>query len=242
MAVANQTKTADLSRIRVSSVFLFFFPLITTIVFCGCLLHSKFKTRLFSGHAVVAVKFLEADEEHNNSENALGVIPSRARTAKDFHTDLLAAEARVIESKAILNQAIWNLDLNVLWGQKYYGGQTLKTWETLPILTNRIAINPFPYKPLIMISYWDDDPIAAAKIANGIAQAYLDFSNTNLGSPGVSIVDAAQPSQKPFNIDKKQDFTSGITWGVASGLAVASVMTGLVCLIKRKPVRPLTAD
>jgi len=147
----------------------------------------------------------------------------------------------VIGSKKVLNQAIWNLDLNLIYGKKYYSGETLKTWETLPIFTNRIAINPFPYKPLIMISYWDDNPVDAANIANGIARAYLDFSNTNLGSPKVEIFKAAEPSQAPFNINKKEDITSGIFWGVGSGFGASIGMAGLVCLIKRKPASLLTA-
>jgi hypothetical protein len=238
----NQTKTANLSRIRAWSVFALFFPVVSTIVFCACVLHAKFKPRLYSAHAVVAVKFMDAGDGRNYSETALGVIPSRARAAEDFHADLLQAEARVIGSTSVLNQAIWNQNLNVIFGRKYFAGQTLKTWETLPILTNRIAINPFPYKPMIMISYWDDNPVDAANVANGIAHAYLDFSNTNLGSPRGEIFIAASPSQVPFNINKKEDITSGIFWGVGSGLGAGFGMAGLVCLVKRRSADQPTAD
>lgn len=85
----------------------------------------------------------------------------------------IQTEFEVIRSAAILNTVIQALDLNMVWGKKYAGGEKLRTSETLAILKGRLDLRPLGHTSLIEIRVFSESPDEAASIANAIAEAYL---------------------------------------------------------------------
>lgn len=84
----------------------------------------------------------------------------------------IQTEFEVIQSELILSNVIAELDLNKAWGQKYAGGDTLKTQETMTMLKGRMDLRPVRNTTLIEIRIFSESPDEAARIANTIAVTY----------------------------------------------------------------------
>jgi capsular exopolysaccharide synthesis family protein len=72
------------------------------------------------------------------------------------------------------------MNLNDVWGKKYFNGETLKTSETMEILKGRMALAPVRNTKLIAITVYSDDKNEAASIANQIAEAYKNYRVSTL--------------------------------------------------------------
>ena len=81
----------------------------------------------------------------------------------------------IIQSQAVLSNAVAKLDLNDAWGKKFNYGQPLTTAETIELLKNRLALAPVKNTKLINVTVTDSDPREAAAIANAVAQSYADY-------------------------------------------------------------------
>jgi capsular exopolysaccharide synthesis family protein len=88
-----------------------------------------------------------------------------------------------MQSEKVLGRVIAALDLNNKWGNKYNGNVPLKTEDTMQLLKQRMSLSPERNTKLIDITVCSEDKDDAARLANGIAQAYHDYRfdlrNTN---------------------------------------------------------------
>jgi polysaccharide biosynthesis transport protein len=84
----------------------------------------------------------------------------------------IQTEFELIQSELILEKVVVDLDLNVLWGKKFAGGDRLKTAETISLLKNRLDLRPVRNTSLIEIRVFSEKPDEAADIANKIAEVY----------------------------------------------------------------------
>ena len=75
----------------------------------------------------------------------------------------------------MLGKVIETLNLNVEWGKKYNGGETLKTPETMEFLKRRMSLVPVRNTKLIEITVYSEDKNEAARLANAIAEAYRTY-------------------------------------------------------------------
>ncbi len=101
-------------------------------------------------------------------------------------------EFEVIQSEIILSNVIYDLKLNEEWGKKYYGGQNLKTHETMEYLKHGISLNTVRNTSLIEIRVFSDKSEEAAKIANAIAEAYKNYRlklNLDLMTTGIKALE-----------------------------------------------------
>jgi capsular exopolysaccharide synthesis family protein len=87
----------------------------------------------------------------------------------------IQTEFEVIQDRVVLGKVIDALNLNVDWGKKYSGGETLKTSETMEFLKRRMSLSPVRNTKLIGITVYDEDKNEAARIANAIADAYKEY-------------------------------------------------------------------
>jgi uncharacterized protein involved in exopolysaccharide biosynthesis/beta-lactamase regulating signal transducer with metallopeptidase domain len=87
----------------------------------------------------------------------------------------IQTEFEVIQSEAVLSKVIEALNLNLEWGRKYAGGESLKTSETVTLLKLRMDLRPLGGTSLVEIRFRSDNRDEAARIANGIANAYRDY-------------------------------------------------------------------
>ena len=74
-----------------------------------------------------------------------------------------------------MGKVIDNLNLNAEWGKKYFGGETLKTPETMEFLKRRMSLMPIRNTKLIGITVFSEDKNDAARLANAIAEAYRNY-------------------------------------------------------------------
>jgi capsular exopolysaccharide synthesis family protein len=110
-----------------------------------------------------------------------GGIQSYAGAGYDPY--LIQTEFEIMQSEKVLGRVIDSLDLNDKWGAKYNGGTPLKTEDTMQLLKQRMSLSPERNTKLIDITVYSEDKDDAARLANGIAQAYQDYRlalrNTN---------------------------------------------------------------
>jgi capsular exopolysaccharide synthesis family protein len=87
----------------------------------------------------------------------------------------IQTEFEVIQDRVVLGKVIEALNLNVEWGKKYFGNETLKTTEAMEFLKRRMTLSPVRNTKLIGITIYSEDKNEAARIANAIAEAYRDY-------------------------------------------------------------------
>jgi uncharacterized protein involved in exopolysaccharide biosynthesis len=137
----------------------------------------------------------------------------------------IQTEVEVIQSQIVLSNAVKKLDLNEMWGKKYFGGETLKTAESMQILKQRLQAVPVRNTELIAITVYSDDRHEAAEIANAVAGAYQDHyaekPKTEAGNAVVTITDVAVPADRPCKPNKPLNLALGAVAGVILGAGLA---------------------
>jgi uncharacterized protein involved in exopolysaccharide biosynthesis len=81
----------------------------------------------------------------------------------------------IIQSQIVLSNVVVDLNLNEVWGKKYFGGRTLTTSETEKMIQQRLQFAPVRNTKLIMITFSSDDPNEAAQVANAIVESYKNY-------------------------------------------------------------------
>ena len=96
-------------------------------------------------------------------------------TYTSYDPYFIQTEFEVIQDRVVLGKVVEALNLNEVWGKRYYGGETLKTTEAMEFLKRRMSLNPVRNTKLIGITVFSEDKNEAARIANKIAEAYRDY-------------------------------------------------------------------
>jgi polysaccharide biosynthesis transport protein len=96
-------------------------------------------------------------------------------TYAQYDPYFIQTEFEIIQDRVVLGKVIESLNLNVEWGKKYFGGETLKTPETMEFLKRRMSLTPVRNTKLIGITVYSEDKNDAARIANAIAKAYREY-------------------------------------------------------------------
>ncbi len=100
---------------------------------------------------------------------------SSTTTISPYDPYFIQTEFEIIQDRVVLGKVIEALDLNTQWGKKYYGGEVLKTPETMEFLKRRMSLMPVRNTKLIEITVYSEDRMEAARIANAIADAYRNY-------------------------------------------------------------------
>lgn len=99
--------------------------------------------------------------------------PGPAAQLGAYDPYFIQTEFEVMQSEVILGKVVDLLDLNTVWGRKYYrNGEKLKTSETLLFLKGRLALRPVRNTSLMEIRVYSEDKDEAARIANAVADVY----------------------------------------------------------------------
>jgi succinoglycan biosynthesis transport protein ExoP len=96
-------------------------------------------------------------------------------TYASYDPYFIQTEFEIIQDRVVLGKVIEALNLNVEWGKKYFGGETLKTPETMEFLKRRMSLMPVRNTKLIEITIYSEDKNDAARLANAIAEAYRNY-------------------------------------------------------------------
>jgi hypothetical protein len=134
---------------------------------------------------------------------------------KIYDPYFIRTECEVIQSEEILGPVIKALTLNQRWARYFGQGQRLKSAESLALLKSQLDVRPVPDTSLIAIQVYSQKPDEAAKLANEIAQSYL---NHNAEGPfQVEIVDPASPTLRPIRPNKPLNLVLGAILGLVLG-------------------------
>jgi polysaccharide biosynthesis transport protein len=114
---------------------------------------------------------IKVENEINDTPG--GYSPTPAQTTYDPY--FIATTFEIMQSELVLSNVIASLNLNQEWGKKYFGGETLKTTETMEILKGRMSLSPVRNTKLIAITIYSDEAKEAALLANTIADAYKNY-------------------------------------------------------------------
>ena len=153
----------------------------------------------------------------------------------------------IIQSEVVLRPAVDKLNLNTLWGKKYFNGETLKTAESIQILKQRLQLAPVKNTKLIGITVYSDDKIEAAQVANAIATSYQDFRNASYKGPTpeahpalVQIIDPAVPGQAPVRPNKPLNIMISAVLGILAGMVIGIISALISMQFGRARLRNLT--
>jgi polysaccharide biosynthesis transport protein len=113
-------------------------------------------------------------------------------TLRNYDPYFIQTEFEVIQSELILSNVISDLKLNKEWGEKFYGGQMLKTHETMEFLKGRISLATVRNTSLIEIRVSSENPTEARDIANAVAEAYKRYRrqlNSDMMTTGIKALE-----------------------------------------------------
>ena len=121
------------------------------------------------------------------SEN--GDSSSYNTSEQQLNKNLVGTYSEIIKSKAILNEVISDLNLDV----------------SVTTLQNRITVSSVQNTEIIRITVADPDPKQATKIANQVAKVFVSEINKFFKLNNVSVLDKAENSLKPYNVNYVKD-------------------------------------
>jgi len=127
-------------------------------------------------------------ENDNPDIPGVGITP----TYGGYDAYYIQTEFEIMQSELVLGRLISKLNLNEEWGKKYNGNTPLKTDETMQLLKGRMRLSPERNTKLIDITIYSEDRDDAARLANGIAEAYRDYRtslNTEHTTNGISVLE-----------------------------------------------------
>ena len=169
----------------------------------------------------------------NNSTN-LGISTTTA-TELNVNSKLVSTYTELVKSKKILGKVISNLNLNI----------------TEDALKKKVSVQPVEDADFIKITVVNPNAEQAAQIANEIANVFIeDGVKQYYKMDNVQVVDKAEPSLRPSNINKKRDIlifmntnqnaktilitsafaNEGKSW-ISSNLSIAFAQTGKKVLL-----------
>ena len=164
-------------------------------------------------------------------------------TTTNYDPYFIQTEFEIIQSQVVLERVIKKLNLNEIWGKKYFNGEMLKTKESLQILKGRLSLVPVRGTKLVAITVFSDDRHEAAILANAVAEAYRDFSTEQqkasaakaadarvIADPPVLITDLAEPASRPCKPNKPLN----LALGAFAGVVLGSIAAGLVYGFRRE--------
>lgn len=123
-------------------------------------------------------------------------------------------------------------------GQKYFNGETLKSWETLQLLKQRITVGRVPDTALIEVRVFSDNADEAAVLANAITTTYVNDVSTGSRVVTAQIIDNAHAIKAPVRPNVMFNLISGALIGVFLGSIVGIGVAGFVYIKSRNELIP----
>ena len=120
----------------------------------------------------------------------VGGFNTPSATQGTFDPYFIQTTFELIKSQLVLSNVISGMNLNEVWGKKYFSGEMLKTTETLEILKGRMGLAPVRNTKLITITVFSDDKKEASDLANNIAEAYKKYrveNNKSIAAQGLNV-------------------------------------------------------
>lgn len=143
-------------------------------------------------------------------------------------------QVELLRSELVLTKAIEELDLNTVWGKRYYDGEKLNTAVTLDLLRSRLDFRPVRNTSLLEIRAFSEDPKEAAAVADGVVKAFTAYSHSSANGAKVTVIESPQVSQRPVRPNKPLNIVIGALLGGALGVLAGGAAAMLVHFWRRK--------
>jgi len=224
---------------RPSSKLLFVFCAVFAAVFLvalgGSILITLLVPKTYRSTARVLVRYVAAQPQSTNQ--------------------LLQAEFEIIQSHAVLGKASEALGLSQRWGKIYNNGQPIDETSVEAMLRSRLELRPIRNTDVIEIRAFAESPDDAAKLANGLAEAYRGFREEQLApyatasvASRVAIIQSATREPKAVRPNIPLNIVAGMMIGMVMGAFCGVGAAGLMWFVGRRfgktarPGRPASSN
>ena len=151
-----------------------------------------------------------------NDETAEGEQDSITTTDLTLNSKLVSTYSQLVKSNKVVRQVISNLGIDI-------------SEETL---RNNISVSSVSDTELIRITVTTDNPQYSADIANETAKVFTDEVAEIYNINNVHVVDTAEESQTPSNINHKKDIIMFVVIGVVVTIAYVIIVNMLDTTVK----------
>lgn len=151
----------------------------------GVIYTVGFKVPLYSAETTLILA-----SQNNNQSNSSTITTSTA-TDITVNSKLVSTYSELVKSKNVIRQVITNLNL----------GTTISEDE----LKNNVTVSAVKDTEIIKITVTTKEPVNSAKIANEIAEVFTAKVKEIYSIENVQVVDKAEISYTPSNINHKKD-------------------------------------
>lgn len=131
---------------------------------------------------------------------------------------LVSTYRELVKSKNVLKEVIGDLDIDISEEQ----------------LKNSITVSAVSDTQLIKIAVTNKDPLTAQRIANAVAKAFKDKVSEIYKINNIAIIDEAEVTTTPSNINHKKDILMFAAVGLVLGFVYAILLNMLDNTIKGK--------
>ena len=168
------------------------------------------KKPLYSSSATLVLAMSESNENNKDDEDAI------TTTDITLNSKLVSTYSELVKSKKVLRQVISNLGIE----------------ESIDLLRGKIKVSSVEDTEVIKITVTHENPTYASKIANEITKVFSKEVNELYKINNVYIVDEAETSIKPSNINHVKDIILFGMIGLALSAAYVFILNMLDNTIK----------
>ncbi len=101
--------------------------------------------------------------------------PTANGQSQSYDPHFLQTTFEILQSEVVLSNVVSTLNLNSVFGKKYFGGETLRTTETIEFLRREMHLAIVRNTKCMTITFYSEDKNEAATLANAVVQAYRDY-------------------------------------------------------------------
>ena len=151
----------------------------------GVIYTVGFKVPLYSAETTLILASQNSNQSNSNT------ITTSTATDITVNSKLVSTYSELVKSKNVIRQVITNLNL----------GTTISEDE----LKNNVTVSAVKDTEIIKITVTTKEPVNSAKIANEIAEVFTAKVKEIYSIENVQVVDKAEISYTPSNINHKKD-------------------------------------
>ena len=155
--------------------------IVLLFVIIGIVYSTCFVTPMYSSSTTLVLASTNSKSTLNNN--------SITTTDLSINSKLVSTYGELVKSKNVLRQVIYNLDFDI-------------EEETL---RKNVKVTEVKNTELIQITVTNEDKYHSAKIANEIAKVFMDKIKSIYNLENVQVVDKAETSDNPSNINLKKN-------------------------------------
>ena len=184
----------DFIKYYLSKIYIVAILLVIALI-VGNIYINEFKTPLYKSNTTIILVSEKQEKDYTQSDINL-------------NKNLVTTYSNIIKSKKVLNQVIKDLKLDYSYSKLY----------------SEVNVSSVDNTEIIIISVSDADPVLAMRIADSIVPVFTLEVERIYKIENVSVVDTAEISEKPYNMN---NLKSNVLFGLIS-IALGSMIIFII--------------